>query len=161
MIKNDNNPQNSDQKNVLIPHTTKIQYDSNDHYDSNEHTGGKKVKRRSVTFDDQNEQNLDQFRGRLLAERNKELDFTSAVNMVLALGFNRLASKNIQDDEYEIINNYVFGYKLKMASLDDEHWNTWIEYEYPRMIKRLERLEKKSVSNSVKGKKKADVSEVQ
>jgi hypothetical protein len=118
------------------------------------------VKRRSVTFDDQNDQNLNQLRGRLLTERNKELDFTSAVNMVLALGFDRLASKDLKDKEYEIINNYVFGYSLKMAALDDEHWNAWIEYEYPRMIKRLERLEKKkSNSNSVKEKKKADIPE--
>jgi hypothetical protein len=159
LIKNNKKPQNNDQTNVLIPTTVKVLYGSNNYHDSKEYRGVKKVKRRSVTFDDQNEQNLDQFRGRLLAERNKELDFTSAVNMVLALGFNRLASKNIQDDEYEIINNYVFGYKLKMASLDDEHWNTWIEYEYPRMIKRLERLEKKTQSDSVKRKKKDDVPE--
>lgn len=112
------------------------------------------MKRRSVTFDDQNDQNLNQLRGRLLVERNKDLDFTSAVNMVLSLGFNRLASKELKDSEYEIINNYLFGYNLKMAVLDDEHWNAWIDYEYPRMIKKLNRLEKKSQSNSGKGKKK-------
>ena len=48
----------------------------------------------------------------------------------------------------------------KNLALEDEHWNHWIEYEYPKMVKPLQRLKKKTTnSNSVKEKKKDDVPE--
>ena len=119
------------------------------------------MSRRTITIDRENEQNLNQLRGRLLTEKNRDLDFTSGINMVLALGFNRLAGQ-LTEKELEIANKYIFDYALKIEALDDERWNTWMEHEYPRMLKRLHRLEnKKSIGNSVQGKKKVDVPELE
>lgn len=79
--------------------------------------------------------------------------------MVLALGFNRLGDK-LSPKEIEIANKYIFDPALKIEALGDERWNVWIDQEYPKIAKRLQRLEKrKSISNSVKGKKKDDVPE--
>lgn len=154
---------NTEKSSENVQPNSLISSGSEGHYEStyaNDRKGAKKVNRRTVTFDEYNEKNLNKLRGSLLAEKDKELDFTSAVNMVLSLGFNRLNSRNLNEEEYNIINNYMFGFRLKKASLDDEHWNAWIEYEYPEMIKRLEKLDKKeSLRNSVKRTKKEDVPE--
>lgn len=136
-----------------------IDKEPKDSCDSKNLRGERKVYRRTITIDDANEQNLNQLRGQLLTERNKEIDFTSAVNMVLSLGFHRLRGR-LTDEEREILNTYLFGYALKIPALGDDHWTYWIEHEYPQMVKRLQRLEKKqSHSNSAKGKKKEDVPE--
>lgn len=98
---------------------------------------------------------MNQLRAWFLTEKLKDLDFTSTVNMLLNLGLNRFRGKDLDDEEYDIINKYVFGFsELKTESLSDEHWNQWLEYQYPKMIKQLQQIEKKSTSIGVKGKKK-------
>lgn len=155
LIKSDKIPQNSDQENALI------QVRPNDQHGTEPNDqGAKKVSRRTITIDDDNERNLNQLRGWLLTKKNMDLDYTSAINMALALGFNRITKGNLEPNEIKITNHYIHGSDLKIASLDDEHWNLWIENAYPEMIKKLEKLEKKKTPrNSVKRKKKDDVPE--
>jgi len=122
---------------------------------SNNLQGANKVLRRTVTIDDENHHDMNQLRAWFLTEKLKDLDFTSTVNMLLNLGLNRFRGKDLDDEEYDIINKYVFGFsELKTESLSDEHWNQWLEYQYPKMIKQLQQIEKKSTSIGVKGKKK-------
>ncbi len=118
------------------------------------------MSRRTITIDDGNERNLNQLRGWLLTKENLEVDYTSAVNMVMALGFNRMAEGNLTSTEIEISNNYILGKSLQAEALDDQHWNYWIDSVYPKMIKRYNELERKeSHRNSVKGKKSQDIDE--
>lgn len=64
--------------------------------------------RRTITIDEENERNLNQLRGWLLTERNKEVDYTSAINMVLSLGFNTIEEGEFSQKQIAIADKYIF-----------------------------------------------------
>ena len=102
--------------------------------------------RKSITVDDENNENLNQLRGRLLLEKGIDLDFTRTVNMLIAMALYRIANTtDLPAEELNILNKYIFGFKeLELEALGDEHWNKWIQYEYPKMIDQLAKMQKKS-----------------
>ncbi|MCV0372412.1 MAG: hypothetical protein K5793_02530 [Nitrosarchaeum sp.] len=152
MLKNDENT-----------HKTLIQQEPIDQYDKRPNDqGAKKVTRRTITIEDENERSLNQFRGWLLTEKNRDLEYTRAINLVLALGFNRMRDGNFTPKENKIVRKYFYDTNLQIESVDDEHWNQWMEHVYPEVMAKIEKLEQqKSKSNSVKRKKKDDVPEAE
>ena len=149
MVINGNKSQKKRSTKILLDSGSKDLHgqDSKDH-------GAKKMTRRTITIDEQNERNLNQLRGRLLTDENTELDYTAAVNMVIALGFNRIAEGDLKETEKGIANKYIFGTELKIDALNDEHWNYWIDNVYPEMEKQYQELlqEKESHGSSDKEK---------
>jgi hypothetical protein len=100
------------------------------------------VIRRSITVDDRNNKDINELRAAFI-KHDMELDFTRAVNMLMALAIRRIVKDDLSPEENKIIDKYVHGaHDLEIAAMDDEQWNKWLEYEYPKMVKRLNQLDR-------------------
>jgi hypothetical protein len=76
-----------------------------------EHAGDRKhVIRRSITIDDELNKFINRIRARYLEEKDKEIDFTTALNMLAIVGMKRVSSQQtLPQEELEIIQRFMEG----------------------------------------------------
>lgn len=70
---------------------------------------------------------------------NIELDYTSAINMFVALGIIRcLSNISFTDSELALMKEFLFGFKkLKWEALIDQQWDEWLKNELPKVLDML------------------------
>lgn len=95
------------------------------------------MKRRTVTFEDENIYLFNQIKGSFLWKKNKDLDFTKLSNMVLAIGFNHLINGQISDKELDIMTDYIFKFKIKKYQ-NEFNIEKWIDDLHPILLNQLQ-----------------------
>lgn len=110
------------------------------------------VIRRSITVDDENNKKINEIRASYL-KANLELDFTRAVNMLIALATHYLSKepKTLPSDVSKIIETYFRGSQdLELAATQDEEWTKWLQYEFPKLTKRIQELDRQTAAETKK-----------
>lgn len=96
------------------------------------------VIRRSITVDDDVNAFINKFRGGMLADYNREIDFTSFLNGLARLGIERLRSGGMTPSEWEIFNRYLSHYpELQTEARTDDWINTFMQAKLPKIMKQL------------------------
>ncbi|MGH9878188.1 MAG: hypothetical protein ACREBU_04880 [Nitrososphaera sp.] len=100
------------------------------------------VIRRTITVDDANNRFINILRARLLEKSDMEVDFTTAVNMLLALARIRWNNEaKFTEEENKMLNRYTSGTpELQIEALSDAQQDKWLKYQLPKIMKRLEEL---------------------
>ncbi|MEM4378290.1 MAG: hypothetical protein QXX85_04815 [Candidatus Nitrosotenuis sp.] len=128
--------------------------------DGNTNVSGehKTVIRRSITVEDQLNNFINILRARFLEHEGKEIDFTTMINALAAIGANRFSKREeMSDKEWKIFNSYLDFSDLHLEAAKDEYQDRWLKYELPKF--NFQSTGKDDNSNSVKRTKKEDVSE--
>jgi hypothetical protein len=115
------------------------------------------VIRRSITVEDNVNNFINTLRARYLEHKGKEIDFTTMINALAAIGAYRFSKQDMSEHEWEVFNDYLAFSDLHLEGAKDEWENKWLQYELPKF--KFEPTNDQVDSNSVKGKKKDDVPE--
>lgn len=114
--------------------------------------------RRSITVADQLNTFINVLRARYLEHEGKEIDFTTMINALTAVGAYRFSKrKEMSDKEWEIFTSYLDFGDLHLEAARDEYQDRWLKYELPKL--NFQSSESQDDSNSVKRTKKEDVPE--
>jgi hypothetical protein len=116
-----------------------------------------RVIRRSITIEDELYNSINVLRARLLEHEHNDVDFTSMINALAAIGYNKIMAKQMTPQDIQLFRYYTEGIEdLKLESAKDEYSDRWLKYQLPKL---MASSNKQTDSNSVKGKKKAGAPE--
>lgn len=89
--------------------------------------------RRSITVEDQLNNFINILRARFLEHEGKEIDFTTMINALAAIGANRFSKREeMSDKEWKIFNSYLDFSDLYLEATKDEYQDRWLKYELPK-----------------------------
>ncbi|HXG74090.1 MAG TPA: hypothetical protein VNK44_04670 [Candidatus Nitrosotenuis sp.] len=114
--------------------------------------------RRSITIEDELYNSINVLRARLLEYEKNDVDFTSMINALAAIGYNKVMLKELTKKDIQLFRYYTEGIEdLKLESAQDEYSNLWLKYQLPKLM--AVSTNKQDDSNSVSGNKKKGTSE--